>query len=195
MGRYLLMAAFCLSVLVGGLIYFTKSSLSLKENLEKAVVHGPKVRLSHFTIYKFYGGVLHAVLNSTKGEFRDPGILQLEGKVHGLREGSDRIEFNADELEANFRDSRLDQLLDGGTAETVELRRGVQVQNAAYRVTSELVHYRTREEMLSGPEPVSITAGQSQVQASGGFKYDIKSGDLSLFGKVYGVLYKEQRKN
>ena len=151
--------------------------------------------LEDFVSYRTSGSSLVSTWSARLAHFFEPGELELQGDVKGIRftaKGEETI--SSESLTAWFDSQSLTALAAEGKLRKAELTRFVEVSAGGSILLTDYAEYLADSNVLQSDRSVKIEGLNRQFSGEKGFKYEVSGDKLQLFGKITGVISVDQNK-
>ena len=199
MAKKLIIAVFVISLAMALYVFMTRETKSLKQSINQAAGHEPRVMLEDFVAYRYEADVLKAKLAGRIGEFFEPNIVELEGEVRGERlvRRNEQETINAESATAFFNANSLTKMLDPSQSldlERAELSGFVEVGVKEHLLTTDYAEYLNRDKIVRSQRPVRVEGPSRVFTGDSGFSYQLSSQVLEMNGHVKGEVDLENAK-
>ena len=186
--RAVIIFSFLISFSVSLFLFFSRSTSTLRENIENAPTHTmPRLILEDFVIKKYQKSKQIAEVQSLLGEFWAPNKVIFKGDIRAWKlKGDEKQELISNKMIAFFNSKNLIELIDRSDLDTAKLTGFVEITYNEYQLKTEEVEYRDQEQKLFSTYPVQIKGNKKFFTGNNGFRLYLKEEMLDVYGKVRG---------
>jgi len=168
-------------------IYINRDEKTLRENLESSDSARPRIELENFTIYRYQGSRLESKILARMGQFVEPNSAEFFGDFQAYKYfENDTQSVRSESALGIFDTESLGGILGGAELSQIELTNDVRLYYSAYSLFTDTATYLSDENVIFGEKPVQIVGSNRWFRGKNGFRLDLNSELVNLYGKVVG---------
>ena len=149
----------------------------------------PRVVVEDFVAYRTVGSELVSKWSGRLAHFFEPGEIELNGDIKGIRftkRGEETI--SSESVSVWFDTQSLTALAGEGKLQRAELKRFVEISAGGSVLLTDFAEYLADSNTLRSDRAVKIEGPNRQFSGEKGFLYEVSGDKLELFGKITGVM-------
>ena len=174
---------------LGIFAYLTKEKPSTADKISDHDTHGPRAVLEDFVFFRYRGAYLESRLQAIKGQFLEPNRVKLDGDIRGWRFRENREESMAAQSMIAFFDSKtIGELFTHMELVKTEMQTEVSVGTNDHILRTDYAEFLAPENLIVSDLPVRVEGPNRWFTGQKGFRYDLKSEEVAIFGDVQGVI-------
>lgn len=186
MGKNTVVFGFIFTLSLALYVVFTKTS-TFRESPESE--REPLISLEEFTIFRYKGHKVNKTLSGQLAHFVEPNVLELFGRVRGLRHSAEVREYVSAEVAlVYFNGNGIGDILENAEIAEAEFEDNVHVGVKYNRISSDFAEYLPGEGVLQSDLPVVIRGPTGRLEGKNGFRFYDESEDIEIYGPIKGVL-------
>lgn len=192
MGKNIVTLIFLIISGLASYLFITRESEELREKVSVRTKK-PRITLENFTLHRYRDHKIVSTLTGQMANFMDPNLLEMYGKLRGLRyDSANREYFSAESASIYFTSNGVVQLLSSSEIARADIENDVNVGSQDKLIKSQYAQYLADKDILRSDVPVVLIAPDSVLRGLKGFEYKIDSEDIELFGPIEGTLQSDK---
>lgn len=157
MGKFLVVAAFLITLTLAVYTFFTRNTATPRQNLIAANSKEPRVVLEEFSVYRYTGHKVSSILSANQGHLIEPNIIEVSSEIRGIRYGAkDPQTLACDSATGYFQADHLGELMSDAGLARAEIRGNVVLGVGKETLLTEYAEYLASRGVLVTKAPVEI---------------------------------------
>lgn len=163
------------------------------ESTTVAIKKTPPLLFTKAIVSKYEGNKLMSRSFASNGFYQEPNLLHLQGTITAKRYIDDKDEsVKAKESIVFFNIKSLSEIFEDVKVTKIELKDRVRVHVKDLTLMTEYAEYTESTNVIETLDPVKVRGSGKWLRGDEGFRYDLNSRALTLFGNIDGVFKFEE---